>query len=98
MFKYNWKISWLNQPPCLTRPDHFPNSLCRSKCPDNVIAAGSGGDGQPALPEPDGGAAGVPLHHPRQADAALVPRAARLQHHGTQHITIIRHASSVLQC
>ena len=48
-----------------------------------MIAAGSGGDGQPALPEPDGGAAGVPLHHPRQADAALVPRAARLQHHGT---------------
>ena len=50
-----------------------------------MIAAGAGGDGEPPLPEPDGGAAGVPLHHPRQADAALVPRAARLQHHGTQH-------------
>ena len=61
-----------------------------------MIAAGAGGDGEPPLPEPDGGAAGVPLHHPRQADAALVPRAARLQHHGTQHIS--KHASGVLQC
>ena len=66
-----------------TFPIHSADQSAPSPCTGNVIAAGSGGDGQSALPEPDGGAAGVSLHHPRQADAALVPRAARLQHHGT---------------
>ena len=41
---------------------------------------GAGRDGQPSLPLLDGGSSRVPLHHPDQADAPLVPCADGLQH------------------
>ena len=47
-----------------------------------VALQGPGRDGQPPLPQSDGGSAGVSLHHPGQAHAPVVPGTSRLQHRG----------------
>ena len=42
------------------------------------FVTGPSRDGEPPLPEPDGGPAGVSVHNPGQADAAVVPGATCL--------------------